>query len=283
MSSSTLLPAPDQLESFFAPFREPWGVRHGAMDSITILLLAMLRWVAIVQVCPFLGGRLVPGPVKIGLALVFAWFTAPALSQQLSVPLGLGPLRLWLVALHEIAMGLLLGFGASLVFFAAGMGGQLLDSARGTLTATLLVPQLQIQSSLLGDLYFQLFVVLYVVAGGHLFFLSAVVDSYRFFPPGGALPAAALLHASFLKMTLAMFVLMLKVVAPALVVLLLADFVLGVANRVASQMDVFFLGLALKPAVGLLVVALSLYALSGVSREAFVGFHGWLLSWLRHG
>jgi flagellar biosynthesis protein FliR len=72
-------------------------------------------------------------------------------------------------------------------------------------------------------------------------------------------------------------------VAPALVVLLLADVVLGVANRVASQMDVFFLGLALKPAVGLLVVALSFYALSGVSREAFVGFHSWLLSWLRHG
>jgi len=48
-------------------------------------------------------------------------------------------------------------------------------------------------------------------------------------------------------------------------------------------MDVFFLGLALKPTVALLVVALSLYALAGLSREAFVSFHGWLLTWLRHG
>ena len=63
----------------------------------------------------------------------------------------------------------------------------------------------------------------------------------------------------------------------------LADIVLGVANRVASQMDVFFLGLALKPALGLFVAALSLYALAGLSREAFVGLHGWLSSWLRHG
>lgn len=283
MPVSSVLPPVDQLEAFFAPWREQWGVRHGALDAITILLLAMLRWVAVVQICPFLGGRLVPGPVKLGLALVFAWFTTPALSQQLAVPLGLGPLRLWLYALHEIALGLLLGFGSSLVFFAAGMGGQLLDSARGTLSATLLVPQLQIQSTLLGDLYFQLFVVLYLVAGGHLFFLSAVLDSYRLFPPGAALPGASLLHASFLKMALSMFVLMLKVVAPALVVLLLADLVLGVANRVASQMDVFFLGLALKPTLGVLVVALSLYALSGLSREAFVGFHAWLNSWLRHG
>jgi len=253
------------------------------MDAASLLLLALLRWVAIVQVSPFLGGRLVPGTVKIGLALVFGWFTVPALSQQLPVPLAMGPLRFSLSALHEVAMGLLLGFGSSLVFFAAGMGGQFLDSARGTLTATVLVPQLQIQTSLLGDLYLQLFVVLYLLAGGHLFFLSAVMDSYRLFPPGGAMPAAALVHASFLKLALAMFVLMVKVVAPAVVVVLLADVVLGVANRVASQMDVFFLGLALKPTVALLVVALSFYALAGLSREAFVGFHGWLLTWLRHG
>jgi len=245
--------------------------------------VALLRWIAIVQICPFLGGRLVPGEVKTGLALVFAWFTTPWLSQQLPVPLALSPMRFWLAALHEIAMGLLLGFGASLVFFAAGMGGQFLDSARGTLTASILVPQLQIQTSLLGDLYLQLFVVLYVVAGGHIFFLSAVMDSYRLFPPTGALPGAALLHASFLKMMLAIFVLMVKVVAPAVAVLLLSDVVLGVANRAASQMDVFFLGLGLKPAVAVLVAAISLYSLAGVSREAFQGYHAWLLSWLRHG
>jgi flagellar biosynthesis protein FliR len=74
-----------------------------------------------------------------------------------------------------------------------------------------------------------------------------------------------------------------KVVAPAVVVLLVSDVVLGVANRAASQMDVFFLGLALKPAVAVLVAALSLYSLAGVSREAFQGYHAWLLSWLRHG
>jgi type III secretory pathway component EscT len=283
MPAGGLLPAPDQLEAFFAPLREAWGVRHGAMDAATLLLLAVLRWVAIVQVCPFLGGRLVPGTVKIGLALVFGWFTVPALSRALPVPLAMSPLRFSLSALHEVAMGLLLGFGASLVFFAAGMGGQFLDSARGTLTATVLVPQLQVQTSPLGDLYLQLFVVLYLLGGGHLFFLSAVMDSYRLFPPGGAMPAAALLHASFLKLAVAMFVLMVKVVAPAVVVVLLADVVLGVANRVASQMDVFFLGLAVKPALGLLVAALSLYALAGLSREAFVGFHGWLSSWLQNG
>ena len=238
---------------------------------------------ALLLVCPFLGGRLAPGPVKIGLAVVMAWFSAPWLSGQLPVPLELSPIGWWLAALHEIAIGLLIGFGSSLVFFAATMAGELVDGARGALTANLLVPQLQMQASALGDFYFQLFVVLYLLAGGHLFFLSAVLDSYRVFPPTGALPAAALVHASFLAMLTTCFGLMLKVAAPAVVVLLFADIVLGLANRVAPQMEVFFLGLGLKPAVGVLVVALSLYALPGPIREAFAGFHVWLLSWLQHG
>ena len=94
MPAGGLLPAPDQLEAFFAPLREPWGVRHGAMDAATLLLLALLRWVAIVQVCPFLGGRLVPGTVKIGLALLFGWFTVPAGLQILYHPARLAGVEL---------------------------------------------------------------------------------------------------------------------------------------------------------------------------------------------
>ena len=164
------------------------------------------------------------------------------------------------------------------------MGGEFVDSARGTLTATVLVPQLQIQASLLGDLYFQLFVVLYVLAGGHLFFLSAVLDSYRVFPPAGALPAAALVNESFLKMTLAMLRPHGQGGGARGGGAALADVVLGVANRVASQMDVFFLGLGSEagggpPRRGPLLLRPG----RGLDREAFVGFHAWLLSWLRHG
>jgi type III secretion protein SpaR/YscT/HrcT len=277
------LPEASRLEAAFAVVREPWGVRHGATDAAGLFALLLLRWVGVVLLCPFLGGRLVPGPVKIGLAAVMAWFSAPWLSAKLPVPLALSPLGWWSGALHELAIGLLIGLGSSLVFFAATMAGDLVDSARGALTATLLVPQLQSQASPLGDLFFQLFVVLYLLAGGHIFFLSAVLDSYRVFPPTGAMPAAALVNESFLAMMLACFGLMVKVAAPAVVVLLFADVVLGLANRVAPQMEVFFLGLGLKPAVGLLVVALSLYALPGPTREAFSAFHVWLVSWLHRG
>jgi flagellar biosynthesis protein FliR len=278
-----ILPEPGRLEAAFASVREVWGVRHSAMDAGALFFLVLLRLVAIAQLCPFLGGRLVPGTVKMGFAMVLAWFVTPWLSEYYDVPLRMNASRFFLAGLHELAMGLLIGFGSSLVFFAASMGGEFLDTVRGTLTANLLVPQLQVQTTLLGDFYFQLFVVLYLLGGGHLFFLSAVMDSLQLFPPTGALPAAAAVNASFLQMTVGLFGIMVKVVAPAILVLLMVDVVLGVANRMAPQLDVFFVGLGLKPALGLLVVALSLHALLGAAPEVFREFQTWLASWLRHG
>jgi flagellar biosynthetic protein FliR len=278
-----ILPEPGRLEAAFAVVRDAWGVRHTGMEAAMLFFLVLLRFVAITQLCPFLGGRLVPGTVKIGLAMVLAWFTTPWLSGHLESPLRMTGAGFLLAALHEIAVGVLIGFGSSLIFFAAAMGGEFLDTVRGTLTANLLVPQLQVQTTILGDFYFQLFVVLYLLGGGHLFFLSAVLDSLQVFPPTGALPAMAVVHASFLKMTVSLFGIMVKIVAPAILVLLMVDVVLGVANRMAPQLDVFFVGLGLKPAIGLLVVALSLHALLGASPEIFRAFQAWLSSWMRNG
>ena len=145
------------------------------------------------------------------------------------------------------------------------------------------VPEHRIQTSLLGDLFFQLFIVLYLVAGGHIFFVSAVLDSFQLFPPTGGLPAAVLVHESFLTMAISMFGIMVKVVAPALLVVLLTDIILGVANRMAPQLDVFFMGLGLKPAIALTVVALSLSTLAGTAPEVFRAFHQWIGTWLSHG
>lgn len=277
------LPDPGRLDAAFVVVRDAWGVRHSGLDAAVLFFLVLLRFVAITQLCPFFGGRLVPGAVKIGLAMVLAWFATPWLSQSLETPLRMNGARFWTAALHEVGIGLLIGFGSSLVFFAASMGGEFLDTVRGTLTANLLVPQLQVQTSLLGDFYFQLFVVLYLLGGGHLFFLSALMDSLQVFPPTGAMPEAALVNASFLKTAVSLFGIMVKVVAPAILVLVMVDVVLGVANRMAPQLDVFFVGLGLKPALGLLVVALSLHALLGAAPEVFREFHSWLASWMGRG
>jgi flagellar biosynthetic protein FliR len=265
------------LPEFYAPFRDWLHLRHNVSDAIQLFALAFARWAPVFSMTPFIGGRLVPGSVRIGLAFVMSLWVLPSLSSTAVVPMALSAAAFWVLILKEILVGFILSFVGGLVFWAAEMGGKFIDNVRGTTTANLLIPQVSTQSSLLGDFYYQLFVVLYVTAGGHLWFLSAVFQSYEVVPALDPRLGTEALAISMTVVTGELWVVALKIMAPALIVLMLMDLMLGVANRMAPQLDVFFISLSLKASVGALVVALSLYYLLGMAPEMFRQQQGWTL------
>lgn len=269
------------LEAFAGPLLATLGLRHGGADSIQLFVLALARWLPIVAICPFLGGRLVPAPVRMGLGALLALFVLPHLSATLPAPLALDGARWWLALLQESFVGVVLGLGSGMVFWAADSAGRFLDSVRGTTTANLMIPQVQVQTSLLGDFYFQLFVVLYVLAGGHRIFLAAVFESYGLVPPLARGLELSPLAASFIGATGGLLGIAVKLVAPALAIVILMDLVLGVANRMAPQLDVYFLSLSLKSSLSSFIVALSLYSLLDLAPGLFRDQHRWMEGTLR--
>ena len=60
------------LPEFWAPFRDWLGLRHGVSDALQLFALGFARWAPVTSLTPFLGGRLVPATVRIGLAFVLA-------------------------------------------------------------------------------------------------------------------------------------------------------------------------------------------------------------------
>lgn len=263
------------LPDFYGPFRDWLALRHDVSDALQLFALAFARWAPVFSMTPFIGGRLVPGSVRIGLAFVMSLWVLPGLSATTVVPLALSAAAFWVLLLKEILVGFVLSFAGALVFWAAEMGGKFIDNVRGTTTANLLIPQVSTQSSLLGDFYFQLFIVLYVTAGGHRWFLSAVFQSYEAIPPLQPRLNTRALALGMTETTAELWVVALKIMAPALIVLMLMDLMLGVANRMAPQLDVFFISLSLKASVGALVVALSLYYLLGMTPELFRRQQAW--------
>jgi flagellar biosynthetic protein FliR len=264
------------LQALVGPLFAALGVRHGAADGVQLLTLALARWLPLLALCPFLGGRLVPVPVRMGLGLLLALFVLPRLSTDAPLPLAYSSLVWWSLLLREAFLGILLGLASGLVFWAADIAGRFIDTARGTTTANALIPQMQVQTSLLGDFYFQLFLVIFLVAGGGRLFLATVFESYLVIPattPGLALGDLA---PSFIAATGRCFVIALKLMAPPLAVLIMLDLVLGVANRMAPQLDVFFLSMSLKSAVGALVAGLSLYYLLAIAPGIFRAEQRWI-------
>ena len=124
-------------------------------------------------------------------------------------------------------------------------------------------------------------VVMFFVVGGHLVLIEALGQSFVFAPPYAAIPPQLANDAAIttlLRLLGDLFVIALQLALPVMVVMFLLDFVLGLLNRVAPQIQVFFLGISAKATVGILVLFLTFgFAFD----EVLVGLFDRLGAWLR--
>jgi flagellar biosynthesis protein FliR len=232
--------------------------------ALLLLVLCAARVIPVLVVAPFLGGRLVPGTVKVGLAVAVALLIWPQALRGVSLP-QLGPLHVVLLLAKEALVGLALGLCAALVFLAAEAAGQLIDVARGASMAESLVPQSGTRASPVADLYLQLAVVVFLALGGHRLFLQALARSYEVIPVT-ALPSSAGLGAlafAVIDMTGQMLVVAVGLATPVLLAAVLTDLALGLVNRVAPQLNAWVLGMPAKALVGAALVLLTLSLVAG--------------------
>jgi flagellar biosynthetic protein FliR len=235
-------------------------------DLSTALLAGgavLARVGAAVWVAPFLGGKLVPATVKTALAVALALVLLPQVIA--TVPAGLPPVRAVAIVGKEALVGLALGFVVAVVFWAAEAAGRLVDTTRGANLAEVLVPQTGARTSPTGLLFFLLAVVLFLVLGGHRIFITALGASYQVlplatFPQIDGIGAFALLCG---RLTADLLLLALALAAPVVAALFLADMILGLINRFAPQINVFFLAMPAKAVLGIGVLVLSVGLLLG--------------------
>ncbi|MEX3956731.1 type III secretion system export apparatus subunit SctT [Trinickia sp. EG282A] len=175
----------------------------------------------------------------------------------------------WLAtACTEIVIGLVIGFAAAIPFWALDMAGSFIDTMRGATMANVLNPMLGQQSSLLGIVFSHVFSLLFMMTGGLNELVAAIYDSYRTLPPGVTLARDADWLSFFLRDWQLMYELCLRFSMPALVGILLVDMALGLVNRSAQQLNVFFLSMPLKSAFAALLLIMS----SGFAFHAFVEY-----------
>ncbi|KVX89288.1 type III secretion system export apparatus subunit SctT [Burkholderia ubonensis] len=160
---------------------------------------------------------------------------------------------LWL-ACGELGIGLMIGFCAAVPFWALDMAGSLIDTMRGASMASILNPLLGQQSSLIGIVFSQVFSLLFMMFGGFHALLEALYASYVTLPPGSPFhfrPSALGFLSQQWQM---MYTLFLRFAMPAIVAILLVDMALGLINRSAQQLNVFFVAMPIKSGLALLLL-----------------------------
>ncbi|MEJ7617522.1 MAG: flagellar biosynthetic protein FliR [Pyrinomonadaceae bacterium] len=265
----------DELLQLWEIGPQAFGVGHSSAQSFLVLGgLSFARLIAFVQMAPFCGGAAVPSRVKVSLAAALGIVLYPSLVAELG-PLGtslpFGPVGFIALLAKEVAVGFALGFAASLAFEAIHTAGRIIDMQRGATMGELYAPQINSQVSELGQFKLQVSLVIFLTIGAHHAFLKALLQSFRLIPifdfphiAGGWSPLAEF----FAQASAQTVVISVQLAAPAVIALLLTDVFFGVINRVAPQINVFFLSMPFKMLIGVLVVALALF----VFKERSINF-----------
>ncbi|HSW10152.1 MAG TPA: flagellar biosynthetic protein FliR [Bacillota bacterium] len=237
------------------------------LGAIAAVILVMTRIGTVFALSPYFGAPFLPGMVRVfcaGALSVLFVISEPALRA------GGGWDRVLSGLPGELTVGALLSLGLGLAFWAAQMGGALIDFQLGFGLGGMADMGDQAPTPLLGRLYYYVAVAVFLAVGGDRAFLSAAWASLRLLPPGGALLGEPTLTA-MMGQAAGAFALGVQLAAPVLAAIFLTDILLGMVSRALPQLNPFFEGLPLKSALGIMVVMGSLPAVGLALRAAFTG------------
>ncbi len=222
---------------------------------ITPLVWPFLRALALFQALPVLGTRQVPTQVRIGLAAFIAYAAQPSLPPPPVVALD-APVAMLLVA-QQIVIGLSLGFAVRLVFAAVEFAGELIGLQMGLNFAGFFDPLSATTGTATSRFFGTLVAWLFIVMGGHLLVIAALVQSFQSFPVGPE-PFAFVAQMQPQRWGAEIFSVGLWIALPLLTMLLFVNLVLGTISRVAPQINIFAIGFPVTLGVGLLGLLLTL-------------------------
>lgn len=220
-----------------------------------VFLLVLFRISGVMMLAPVFGSAMAPAAVKIFLSLALSLLFFPLVQGQ-AAPVPMDGVLLALAVTWELAVGLLIGFAAAMLFAAVQFGGHLIDQELGILQANLLDPLLNEQISIVGQFKVLTATLVYLLINGHHLLIGALTDSFRSVPmmglrfsKGAALHLSDTLMRDFFRMGI-------EIAAPALVTLFLVTIAMAFMARTAPEMNIFALSFSLRMAVGFVVIAL---------------------------
>lgn len=223
---------------------------------LVVFAVTVVRLTAACSVVPFMGDQVVSGQVR--NSLIFSWgiIVYPIVAPTVVGGLG-SPLEIAAILGKEVFLGIMMGFLASKAFWIAMSVGFFIDNQRGSSMAQVFDPTSGEQTSPIGQFLQQTMLTLFFISGGMLVFLGIMFESYAvwpvtsFFPTlGGDFPGFVLEIGDDLMRTV------IVLAAPIIILCFLTDFGLGLVNRFAPQLNVFFLAMPVKCLVAMLVLVL---------------------------
>jgi flagellar biosynthetic protein FliR len=258
---------------------EMWPLSVGELKAFFLILI---RISVVLFMFPFFNTKIFPVLSKAGLVLMVTVALFPVVGNQMfEFPVSLfGMMQL---ILSELMMGMILGLLVQVFFEGIKMMGQLVGFQTGFAIANIIDPQSGIQVSILSNMAYFVAMILFLLLNGHHILLSAMKESFEIIPVG-ALSLRLDMLGKAMHLFGGMFVIAVKIGAPALAALLFTKVAFGLIVKLIPQMNIMIVAFPVQIVIGLMFFGISLNILL-VFMEAYLGDLRSLLintmTWLR--
>lgn len=225
-------------------------------EWMPIYLMVFVRLSGMLVTMPILGYRTVAVRIRVMLAFILTLIIAPALGVQPFSELD-SVLSVVLVVMKELFIGLMIGFGARVIFEGFAMAGSFIGRQMGMAMMNVLDPSSQEQQPIITQFWMFVMVIFFLITNSHYFLIETLFQNFAIIKPGSGYLTAGVGQAFVYSGTI-LFEMALKFAAPAMIFLLLVDISIAFIARVMPQMNVFFVSLPLKVGVGIVILIISL-------------------------
>lgn len=222
------------------------------LTNLYLMIFVMIRVGSIFIFAPFFSSSNIPLLVKVSLVASLSFMIS---GIDLNFADVMNTADIMFYAIHETAIGLIIGLVSSIVFTAVQVAGNLLDFSGGLSMAQTYSPEVGDRASVYGRLFTMVALAVFVVVDGPMLFIKAIIESYRLVPNVDALIRDGILIfvANSVVVCVSVGV---QIAIPFVVMFLISDITLGLVSRTIPQINVFILGIPMRFLVGITFIAL---------------------------
>ncbi|MDH3392376.1 MAG: flagellar biosynthetic protein FliR [Desulfobulbaceae bacterium] len=232
------------------------AILNWTLANILALVVIMIRVGPLIFLMPVIGSQSVPPQAKVLFTLMTSLVLLPVVPVT-AANLPTTAIGLTIFVGKEMLFVAILALFAKLVFAAVESAGQMVAMQMGFSMAGVMDPQHGTQIAIIGFFWHMIAALLFLSVNGHHLFFRTLVETFTWVRPGG-LSITQASYEGIIHGVGHMFVLAVKIMAPAGAVLFFSDVAMGILAKVSPQIPVMLVAMPMKIAIGFIFIGLSL-------------------------
>ncbi len=221
-----------------------------------VFFFIMIRISVILFMFPFFNARVIPVLSKAGLALMISIIMFPVVNHNM-IAFPDNPWGIVQFIITELIIGMILGLMVQLFFEAVRMMGQLVGFQTGFSITNIIDPQNGVQVSILSNFAYLVAMVIFLILNGHHLALNAIRESFEIINVG-SLNLNKQIFEKIIFISGDMFVLALKIGAPAIAALLFTKVAFALITKLIPQMNIMIVAFPVQIVIGLFFFGITL-------------------------